>query len=149
MLAKSLYVVSKDVTNLSEHRPATSYTCTLPEHQAAEKQYREKEKATFQLKKRFEEQQERQNPSANPSWDDDDEMNTGSEAVVEAAGGAKKKSETVRAHFGRGRMHNEQLIIAPCGMILARETFYFSEAFSAIAVSRHQICEYHPIHLSL
>ena len=118
-----------------------SNTCTLSEHRAAEKRYWEKEKATFQLKKRFEEQRQRQNPSVNPGWDDDhdeEDLNTGSEAAVEAViengQGVKKKSETVQAHFGRGCTHNRQLIIAPCGMILARETFYFSEAFSTVAV---------------
>ncbi|THU81591.1 hypothetical protein K435DRAFT_693216, partial [Dendrothele bispora CBS 962.96] len=45
----------------------------------------------------------------------------------------EKKKKTVQAQFGRKRTHNEQLIISPCGMILARETFYHSEAFSLVA----------------
>lgn len=41
----------------------------------------------------------------------------------------------VRARFGRKRTHNEQILVAPCGMILARETFYGAEAIGTCAVS--------------
>jgi hypothetical protein len=44
----------------------------------------------------------------------------------------KKK---VRAQFGRKRTHNEQIIVAPCGMIMARETFFGAEAVSSVVVS--------------
>jgi hypothetical protein len=40
----------------------------------------------------------------------------------------------LRAQFGRKRTHNEQVIVAPCGMILARETFYGAEAISSCVV---------------
>jgi hypothetical protein len=52
---------------------------------------------------------------------------------LHAAGlGTKKK---ISAHFGRKRTHNEQILVAPCGIILARETFYGAEAISTCAVS--------------
>ena len=41
----------------------------------------------------------------------------------------------ISARFGRKRTHNEQILVAPCGMILARETFYGAEAISTCAVS--------------
>ncbi|KAG2131405.1 uncharacterized protein EDB93DRAFT_1255512 [Suillus bovinus] len=41
-------------------------------------------------------------------------------------------SHKLRAQFGRRRMHNEQLIVAPCGMILARETFYGAEGVGSV-----------------
>jgi hypothetical protein len=41
----------------------------------------------------------------------------------------------ITARFGRKRTHNEQILVAPCGMILARETFYGAEAISTCAVS--------------
>lgn len=41
----------------------------------------------------------------------------------------------LRVQFGRKRTHNEQLFVAPCGIIVARETFYHSEAPSAVVVS--------------
>ena len=33
----------------------------------------------------------------------------------------------VTAHFGRRQTHNEQLMVRPCGMIIARATFFGSE----------------------
>lgn len=43
----------------------------------------------------------------------------------------KKK---IRAKFGRSRTHNEQILVAPCGMIIARETFYYAESITAVVV---------------
>lgn len=40
----------------------------------------------------------------------------------------------IRAQFGRQRTHNEQLIVAPCGVIIARETFYNAEAIPSVVV---------------
>ena len=44
---------------------------------------------------------------------------------------AKKK---IRAQFGRLWTHNEQILVAPCGMIIARETFYHAESITAVVV---------------
>ena len=44
------------------------------------------------------------------------------------------------AQFGRQRTHNEQVIVAPCGMIIARETFYGAEAVSTVVVSWVLLC---------
>jgi hypothetical protein len=41
----------------------------------------------------------------------------------------------LKAQFGRKRTHNEQLFVAPCGVILARETFYNAEAIGSVIVS--------------
>jgi len=41
----------------------------------------------------------------------------------------------LRVQFGRKYTHNEQLFVAPCGVIVAQETFYHSEAPSAVVVS--------------
>jgi len=41
----------------------------------------------------------------------------------------------IAAQFGRKRTHNEQILVTPCGMILARETFYGAEAISTCVVS--------------
>jgi hypothetical protein len=43
--------------------------------------------------------------------------------------------KTLRAQFGRKYTHNEQLFVAPCGMIMARETFYHAEAIYSVIVS--------------
>jgi len=41
----------------------------------------------------------------------------------------------ISAQFGRKRTHNEQVLVAPCGVILARETFFGAEAIATCAVS--------------
>lgn len=41
----------------------------------------------------------------------------------------------LRIQFGRKCTHNEQLFVAPCGIIVAQETFYHSEAPSSVVVS--------------
>jgi hypothetical protein len=43
--------------------------------------------------------------------------------------------KSLRAQFGRKRTHNEQLFVAPCGMIIARETFFHAEAIYSVIVS--------------
>ncbi|KAF8152634.1 hypothetical protein B0H34DRAFT_784636 [Crassisporium funariophilum] len=42
------------------------------------------------------------------------------------------RTQTVCSQFGRRRTHNEQLFVAPCGMIVARETFYHAEALYSV-----------------
>ena len=41
----------------------------------------------------------------------------------------------VKANFGRKRTHNEQVLVTPCGIILARKTFYGTEAILSCMVS--------------
>lgn len=68
-----------------------------------------------------------------------EELDIGSDAVYKVLvmeKDAEKEGPTkvVHGQFGCRWMHNEQLIIAPCRMILAHETFTFSEVFSLVAV---------------
>jgi hypothetical protein len=51
-----------------------------------------------------------------------------------------KLSKKVRSRFGRARTHNEEIIVAPCGMVLARRTMYHAEAISEVAVRPHSLC---------
>ena len=41
----------------------------------------------------------------------------------------------IRAKFTRSRTHNEQLAVAPCGMILGRDTMFSAEGVASVAVS--------------
>lgn len=129
-------------------------TCGNDQHCAAEGKYNEAGQAAFQLKKRFE-----HSVASATAEEDDEELDIGYEGIFEADGnesdanfavteeldtadrgvaevveGGAKKPKKLRGQFGRKRTHNEQLIIAPCGMILARRTFPHSEAFSLVAV---------------
>jgi hypothetical protein len=51
---------------------------------------------------------------------------------IQAPGPSTKKK--IRAQFGRSRTHNEQILVAPCGIIIARETFYHAESITAVVV---------------
>jgi phage-related protein len=46
------------------------------------------------------------------------------------------KSKKIRAWFGRTCTHTEQILVAPCGVIIVRETFYFAEAIPSVVVSK-------------
>ncbi|EFI28751.1 hypothetical protein CC1G_13777 [Coprinopsis cinerea okayama7 len=56
-------------------------------------------------------------------------------AVMEPqdATGTSTTGKKLKAQFGRNRTHNEQVFTAPCGMIVARETFYHAEGTGAVA----------------
>ena len=41
----------------------------------------------------------------------------------------------LKAQFGQRHTHNEQLFVASCGIILARETFYNAEVIGSVIVS--------------
>jgi hypothetical protein len=43
-------------------------------------------------------------------------------------------NRTFKAQLGRRWTHNEQLIVRPCGIIIARATFFGAEAVSSVAV---------------
>jgi hypothetical protein len=45
-----------------------------------------------------------------------------------------EKKRATRIQFGRRRTHNEEIAVAPCSMIMARETFYGAEAIPSVVV---------------
>ncbi|PBK85238.1 hypothetical protein ARMGADRAFT_1048099 [Armillaria gallica] len=47
--------------------------------------------------------------------------------------GKNKQGKRLRAQFGHAWTHNEQFLVVPCGMIIARETFYGTEAIASVA----------------
>ena len=130
---------------------AGSQTCADASHRDIEHIHNERGQALFQLKERLKRAQlahptdDDSNPTTDEAFDDSrDELfnvydnnvvvpnvDDGSSATLPAHG------KRVRAQFGRKRTHNEQLIVASCGMILARETFYGAEAVGTVAVSGH------------
>lgn len=55
---------------------------------------------------------------------------------AECDGKAEAGNRRLKAFFGRRRTHNEQLIMRSCGVIIARATFFGSEAISAVNVSQ-------------
>ncbi|KAF6764086.1 hypothetical protein DFP72DRAFT_999160 [Ephemerocybe angulata] len=55
--------------------------------------------------------------------------------------GTKKLS----ARFGRTRTHNEQILVCPCGIIHARQTFLYAESMPACAKFIEDTYKHHPM----
>jgi hypothetical protein len=64
---------------------------------------------------------------------DDDDVFIDQDGVCDGKPDTGNKS--VRARFGRGRTHNEELCVGSCSVILGRATFYGSEAPNGVRVS--------------
>ena len=122
--------------------------CFYQEHQAIETVHNDRGQARFQLKERYEcahlahpdDSVGNEVTSINEIVEDDEEQsfepsNNGQPIPVIPNSDAAARKPRIRAQFGRRRTHNEQLFVAPCGMIIARETFFFAEALYSVIVS--------------
>ena len=116
-------------------------TCDHEEHQKVEKIHRERGQARFQLQERLQRARVAHPKDSLPSTDtpisdlvdvddEDEEFEVGNQAVP----GPSSTTKRIRAQFGHRRTHNEQIIVAPCGMIIARETFYGAEGCGSVIV---------------
>jgi hypothetical protein len=126
-------------------------TCANPDHQAIETIHFERGQSRFQLQERLARARvTHPNDSMGQEVADiteiadveheEFELPTGQTNPLHAshtAGNAPRPK--LRAQFGRKRTHNEQIIVAPCGIIMARETFYGAEAVSSVVVSNSYI----------
>ncbi len=128
--------------------------CGNPSHQAVEKVHRERGQSRFQLQDRLARARvthpsdsfgdhgavtNNSDLNADTLEDDDDEeeftiTENGTALPVDTQTQAASGLAKLKAQFGRKRTHNEQVIVAPCGMIIARETFYGAEAVSSVVV---------------
>jgi hypothetical protein len=114
-------------------------TCDDPHHAALEKRHKQRGTAFFQLRGKL------QRASVAQPVDSDAAQPTAEEVeeteIQEGEGGLScpSKPETgnrkIRALFGRRRTHNEQIMIRPCGVIVARQTFFGSETTPQTVVS--------------
>jgi hypothetical protein len=116
-------------------------TCDDPKHREMFDTYQNRNGANFQLKKRL----ERTNVSNPPDEDILDEIQGNSDVpdegieVLDIKKQCDQKSvkgnRVLRARFGRRQTHSEQLMVRPCGIIIARATFYGSETVPQTVVS--------------
>ena len=114
---------------------AESRTCSDPNHQEVERIHRERGQARFQLKERL---QRARVAHPNDAVADENSTEVDIDDEVEdldVDNSQQTKKARIRAQFGRKRTHNEQLIVSPCGMIIARETFYGAEGVGSVIVS--------------
>ncbi|KAH8078731.1 hypothetical protein BXZ70DRAFT_901892 [Cristinia sonorae] len=136
-----------------------SRACSDQVHQAAEQQYRSTGKAARQLRQQlrkeaaiihlepdaaFEQDDEQYPPATNtPSSLDADPpepdqvycVNPSNNTIIDCTPEQVDSDPKIRlrAQFGRRRTHNEQVLVAPCGVIIARTTFYGAEAIGSAA----------------
>lgn len=120
--------------------------CSEASHQKVEKIHQERGQSRFQLKERLqhalvahpndsigEDTSTTNSNIADIMMDNEvEEFDIGTGADLEKSG----KKERIRAQLGRRRTHNEQIIVAPCGIIIARETFYGAEGVGSVIVSK-------------
>lgn len=130
-------------------------TCSNELHRELESVHRQRNKAAFQLQKRKERARAAHPVSAEAEEVELDELNEREDGVeldvelvdtgVEHENGqllnedgrhpeSRQNTTRLRGQFGRKRSHNEQILIYPCGVIAARETFLNAEAIPSVAV---------------
>ena len=124
----------------------SSKTCELASHKAVEDAYSLRGQSHFQLLARLE-RAHLSNPTNSTleglpeiTNDDDNEFEApeqpagaGTDPALACTKGSEPRTK-LRARFSRRRTHNEQLIVAPCGVIISRETFYGAEGVATVAV---------------
>jgi hypothetical protein len=110
-----------------------SRTCLDLDHQATEKTHHERGQARFQLKERM-----KRARVAHPNDAlSQEETHTDGESdsdIEKNNSGPEKSKPRIKARFSRRRTHNEQIIVAPCGVILSRATFFGAEGVGSVIV---------------
>ena len=109
-----------------------SQVCANAVHQEAEHVHKDRGQARFQLKERLKRAQLAHDITNLASIDE-------GEVDLELKNNPAQKPQKIRAQFGRKRTHNEEVIVAPCGVIIARETFFGAEGVASVVVG-----EQHP-----
>ncbi|KAF6741043.1 hypothetical protein DFP72DRAFT_886318 [Ephemerocybe angulata] len=114
-------------------------SCLIPSHITAVKERLEMGKARFYLKSQLEKSKAVQIISSLPRLADDDENDHDEHADVsdveidtESSDPTGKGAPKIRVQAGRTRTHNQQLFVAPCGLVIARDTFYGAEAVGSV-----------------
>lgn len=120
-------------------------TCKLQEHIEAYNKFKGRVTANFALTSMLNRPGSSRpaDPTVHQDWDTAEF--TGLQDVQDADEGDRPHEQARdggdackgnRVCFSRSRTHNDQLIVACCGIILARETFYNAESLSAVRVSK-------------
>ncbi|KAG2099283.1 uncharacterized protein F5147DRAFT_582715 [Suillus discolor] len=113
-------------------------TCSTLEHRQVEDTHELRGQSRFQLQERL--ARARTTIATNTSLTDDPpdeeeyEFNENTRRALPATSSSQDRPgrKKFRAVFGRRRTHNEQLIVAPCGMIIARRTFFGAEGVASV-----------------
>lgn len=112
-------------------------TCATLEHRQVEDTHELRGQSRFQLQERLTRARATiatNTPLAEDPPDEEEyEFDENTRRVLPATAQSTRKK--FKAVFGRRRTHNEQLIVAPCGMIIARRTFFGAEGVASVKVS--------------
>ncbi|KZW02391.1 hypothetical protein EXIGLDRAFT_580701, partial [Exidia glandulosa HHB12029] len=103
-------------------------TCETPSHRALEAALPQPGSSMMQLLERRE--RNRSFQAARRTGSDSTAVSTPAPGPSHGRGRGKAKSAKTKAVFRRTFTHNEQLIVRPCGIIVARCTMYQAEAVS-------------------
>jgi hypothetical protein len=124
-----------------------SLACAEPSHKEVERIHRERGQARFQLKERLQRARvahpndavasERNLSELVDEEEEEFDVEAGNQEEPAVPPTVNPKPKKIRAQFGRKRSHNEQIIVCPCGIILARETFYGAEGVASVVVSAY------------
>ena len=115
-------------------------TCDILEHATLEKKHKQRGTAFFQLRGKLQ-RANVSNPvdseAAELTAEEVEEMELTDEKDEQSSCPSKPDTgiRKIRALFGRRRTHNEQIMVRPCGMIVARQTFFGSETTPQTVVS--------------
>ncbi|KAF8451067.1 hypothetical protein L210DRAFT_3385227 [Boletus edulis BED1] len=114
-----------------------SQTCALPEHKAVETMHRLRNQSRFQLQERLQRARvAHPNDAVAEEIEDIGDVVDGEEEdeyeLPGAAHRAVPRAHKLRAQFSRRRTHNEQLFVAPCGIIITQETFFHAEGVKSV-----------------
>jgi hypothetical protein len=111
-------------------------TCSDPRHQEVERIHRERGQGRFQLQDRLQRARVAHPNDAVGEEGNPTDADVETEEFEISGSQESNQKERFRAQFGRRRTHNEQIIVTPCGIIIARETFYGAEGVGSVIVSR-------------
>ena len=107
-------------------------------HAALEKQHKQRGSAFFQLCGKLQRAHVAHpvdSDAAEPTVEEVEEMELDSNANSACPSKPEAGNHKIRALFGRRRTHNEQIMVHPCGIIVARQTFFGSETTPQTVVS--------------
>jgi hypothetical protein len=121
------------IVGCSNSITAGSLVCDDQTHRDFERIHRERGQARFQLKERLERARV---THPNDALAEEHEIRDGVDeyAINHPDEDPLKHTSKIRAKFTRDRTHNEQVITSPCGIIIARETFYGAEGVASVVV---------------
>ncbi|KZT57327.1 hypothetical protein CALCODRAFT_434401, partial [Calocera cornea HHB12733] len=97
-------------------------TCTSPEHRRLEDNYYAAGQSALILRDRLDRAKSYSREGDTPDL-----------SLPIGTHRPRKTDTDIKAKFGRRSTHNEQLVVRPCGIIIARGTFYGAESLSSVA----------------